>query len=66
MQASGGVLGLGARVGDHSGDPYAGIAGPADRQRMLRAVRSRDASLEGRRILVVEDDVRNVFALSSV
>jgi CheY-like chemotaxis protein/CHASE3 domain sensor protein len=39
---------------------------PLDRQRMLREVRSRDASLEGRRILIVEDDVRNVFALSSV
>jgi CheY-like chemotaxis protein/CHASE3 domain sensor protein len=39
---------------------------PLERQRMLRAVRDRDASLEGRRVLVVEDDVRNVFALSSV
>ena len=39
---------------------------PAERQKMLREVRSRDASLEGRRVLVVEDDVRNVFALSSV
>lgn len=37
-----------------------------DRQRMLRAVRDRDAALEGRRILVVEDDVRNIFAVSSV
>ncbi len=33
---------------------------------MLRAARNRDGSLEGRRILVVEDDVRNIFALSSV
>jgi signal transduction histidine kinase/CheY-like chemotaxis protein/CHASE3 domain sensor protein len=39
---------------------------PPERQRMLRELRSRDASLEGRRVLVVEDDVRNVFALSSV
>ena len=39
---------------------------PLERQRMLREVRSRDTALEGRRILVVEDDVRNVFALSSV
>jgi CheY-like chemotaxis protein/signal transduction histidine kinase/CHASE3 domain sensor protein len=39
---------------------------PADRQRMLKEVRKRDAALEGRRILVVEDDVRNVFALSSL
>ncbi len=35
---------------------------PPDRQRMLRAARDRDAVLEGRRILVVEDDVRNIFA----
>jgi signal transduction histidine kinase/DNA-binding response OmpR family regulator/CHASE3 domain sensor protein len=37
-----------------------------DRQRMLKEVRKRDATLEGRRILVVEDDVRNVFALTSL
>ena len=39
---------------------------PADRQRMLRDARNRESTLEGRRILVVEDDVRNIFALSSV
>ena len=39
---------------------------PPERQRMLREARSREATLEGRRILVVEDDVRNIFALSSV
>jgi CheY-like chemotaxis protein/signal transduction histidine kinase/CHASE3 domain sensor protein len=39
---------------------------PADRQRMLRDVRHREAVFEGRRVLVVEDDVRNIFALSSV
>ncbi len=39
---------------------------PPDRQRMLRLARDRDTALEGRTILVVEDDVRNVFALSSV
>ena len=39
---------------------------PVERQRMLQAARDRDAALEGRRILVVEDDVRNIFALSSL
>ena len=39
---------------------------PPERQRMLREARSREAVLEGRRILIVEDDVRNVFALTSV
>ncbi len=39
---------------------------PASQQQMLKAARNRDASLEGRRILVVEDDVRNVFALASL
>jgi CheY-like chemotaxis protein/CHASE3 domain sensor protein len=39
---------------------------PAERQRMLREARDREAAFEGRRILVVEDDVRNIFALSKV
>jgi signal transduction histidine kinase/DNA-binding response OmpR family regulator/CHASE3 domain sensor protein len=39
---------------------------PVDHQRMLRAARDRESLFEGRVILVVEDDVRNVFALSSI
>jgi CheY-like chemotaxis protein len=39
---------------------------PPERQKMLRAARDREAALDGRRVLVVEDDVRNVFALSSL
>jgi CheY-like chemotaxis protein len=39
---------------------------PAERQRMLRVARDRESTFEGRRILVVEDDARNIFALSSV
>jgi CheY-like chemotaxis protein len=39
---------------------------PREQQRLLREVRNREAVLEGRRILLVEDDVRNIFALTSV
>jgi CheY-like chemotaxis protein len=39
---------------------------PPERQLMLKEVRKREAALEDRRILVVEDDVRNVFALTSL
>jgi CheY-like chemotaxis protein len=39
---------------------------PDEHQRMIEKARSRDAALEGKRILVVEDDVRNVFALTSI
>lgn len=36
-----------------------------DRQRMLKTARSRDKVFEGRKILLVDDDVRNIFALTS-
>jgi CheY-like chemotaxis protein len=39
---------------------------PPDRQRMLKLARDREQMFDQRRILVVEDDVRNVFALTSI
>jgi len=39
---------------------------PAEQQQMIRKARNRDAVLEGRRILVVEDDIRNIYSLSSI
>ena len=39
---------------------------PGDQQRLLAEARRRDSALDGRRMLLVEDDVRNIFALSSV
>ena len=38
---------------------------PPERQKMLRELRSREKVLNERNILVVDDDVRNVFALTS-
>ncbi|WP_027908718.1 response regulator [Pseudomonas sp. URMO17WK12:I4] len=37
----------------------------SERQRMLKTARSRDRVFEGRRLLLVDDDVRNIFALTS-
>ena len=39
---------------------------PAEQQRMIHQARNRDAVLEGRRILIVEDDVRNVYSLTNI
>lgn len=39
---------------------------PPEQQKMIRKARSRDAILEGRRILIVEDDVRNVYSLTNI
>ncbi len=39
---------------------------PEAQQQMIKKARSREAVFEKRRILVVEDDVRNIFALTSI
>jgi len=39
---------------------------PPEQQRLLQLARRRDAALDGRCILLVEDDVRNIYALASV
>ncbi len=39
---------------------------PAEQQRMLERARHRDSILEGRRILLVEDDIRNVYAVTNI
>jgi hypothetical protein len=39
---------------------------PPDKQRMLERLRSSDENLLGRKALLVDDDARNIFALSSV
>ena len=39
---------------------------PPEQRRMIEKARHRDAALEGRRVLIVEDDVRNVYSLTSV
>ena len=37
----------------------------AERQTMLRTARNREKVFEGRKVLLVDDDVRNIFALAS-
>jgi CheY-like chemotaxis protein len=39
---------------------------PESKQGMLRTAQHRDTALEGRRVLIVEDDVRNIYALMNV
>ncbi len=39
---------------------------PAEQQRMIEKARSRETALEGKRLLIAEDDVRNIFALTSL
>ena len=39
---------------------------PPERRRVLEQLHSADAVFQGRKILIVDDDVRNVFALASV
>jgi CheY-like chemotaxis protein len=39
---------------------------PVEKQRMLERLHQTDEALHGKKVLVVDDDVRNIFALSSV
>ena len=39
---------------------------PPEKRRMLESLHETDEALQGKRVLVVDDDVRNIFALSSL
>src|SRR5690606_31524280 len=38
---------------------------PRERQKMLLELRNREKTLEDRKILIVDDDIRNIFSLTS-
>src|SRR3954467_10333787 len=44
--------------------PVAGLA--EDQRQMLQKLHEDDAVLHGKRVLIVDDDIRNIFALTSV
>ncbi|MDT8441669.1 MAG: response regulator [Desulfuromonadales bacterium] len=39
---------------------------PPDKQEMIRTVLDKEALLEGKQILIVDDDMRNIFSLSNI
>jgi len=39
---------------------------PSEKQRMIRAALDKEAMLDGKKVLLVDDDMRNVFSLSSI
>jgi CheY-like chemotaxis protein len=39
---------------------------PPEKQQMIRSLHESDEALRGRKVLVVDDDIRNVFALNSL
>jgi HAMP domain-containing protein/CheY-like chemotaxis protein/signal transduction histidine kinase len=39
---------------------------PSEKQQMIRSLHESDEALRGRKVLVVDDDIRNVFALNSL
>src|SRR5215216_2724682 len=44
--------------------PHASM--PEQQRRMIDAIQEADGGLSGRSVLIVDDDLRNIFALSSV